>query len=298
MPKLAICSDLHLEFGTIELKNTESADVLILAGDICVARDIELAGANMYAQRKRAERYLAFFEQVSKEFPKVVYIMGNHEHYHGDFKYTYDILKTALGHLENVHVLEKEVLVIDDVTIIGATVWTDMNGSDPTTLREMPHMMNDFHGVDNSNNMIQRKVPLYHYDDETKVQTVTSHKYKDYPSKFSPKDAVEDFNKALDYINHVVYDRADQKFVVVTHHCPSEQSVHDKYKGDILMNGGFRSNCDDFISYRPQIKLWMHGHTHEDFDYVLGETRVVCNPRGYVNHENRAGYFQLKYIDV
>ena len=64
------------------------------------------------------------------------------------------------------------------------------------------------------------------------------------------------------------------------------------------MNGGFRSNCDDFISYRPQIKLWMHGHTHEDFDYVLGETRVVCNPRGYVNHENRAGYFQLKYIDV
>ena len=96
----------------------------------------------------------------------------------------------------------------------------------------------------------------------------------------------------------MVYDRADQKFVVVTHHCPSEQSVHDKYKGDILMNGGFRSNCDDFISYRPQIKLWMHGHTHEDFDYVLGETRVVCNPRGYVNHENRAGYFQLKYIDV
>jgi Icc-related predicted phosphoesterase len=296
--KIALGSDLHLEFGTIELKNTDSADVLVLAGDICVARDIELASANMYAQRKRAERYMEFFEQVSKEFPKVVYIMGNHEHYHGDFKYTYGILKGATAHLENFHVLEKETLVIDDVTIIGATLWTDMNGSDPDTLRQMPHMMNDFHGVDNSNNMIQRKVPLYHYDDETKVQTVISHKYKDYPSKFSPKDAVEDFNKALDYINHVVYDRADQKFVVVTHHCPSEQSVHDKYKGDILMNGGFRSNCDDFISYRPQIKLWMHGHTHEDFDYVLGETRVVCNPRGYVGHENRAGYFQLKYIDV
>jgi hypothetical protein len=25
---------------------------------------------------------------------------------------------------------------------------------------------------------------------------------------------------------------------------------------------------------------------------------VVCNPRGYVGHENRAGYFQLKYIDL
>jgi len=296
--KIALGSDLHLEFGGIELKNTESADVLVLAGDICVARDIELASANMYAQRKRAERYLAFFEQVSKEFPKVVYIMGNHEHYHGDFKYTYDILKTALGHLENVHVLEKETLVINDVTIIGATVWTDMNGSDPTTLREMPHMMNDFHGVDNSNNMIQRKVPLYHYDDETKVQTVTSHKYKDYPSKFSPKDAVEDHDKALDYISHVVAERAEEKFVVVSHHCPSEQSVHDKYRADTIMNGGFRSDLDDFISYRPQIKLWCHGHTHEEFDYVLGETRVVCNPRGYVGHEPRAGYFQLKYLEV
>jgi hypothetical protein len=64
------------------------------------------------------------------------------------------------------------------------------------------------------------------------------------------------------------------------------------------MNGGFYSDLDDFIAYRPQIRLWMHGHTHEDFDYTIGTTRVVCNPRGYVGHENRAGYFQLKYIDL
>jgi len=295
--RVAIGSDLHLEFGPIELYNTDSADVLILAGDICVARDIELMNSNLKAQRSRAERYIAFFEQVSKEFAKVVYVMGNHEHYHGDFKYTYGILKNALGHLENVHILEKDVLVVDDVTIIGATVWTDMNGSDSVTLREMPHIMNDFHGVDNSNHMIQRKVPLYHYDDVAKTQTVT-YKIKESAGKFKPEHAVEDHNKALDYINHVVAERADQKFVVVSHHCPSEQSVHAKYRADTIMNGGFRSNLDDFIAYRPQIKLWCHGHTHEDFDYVLGETRVVCNPRGYVNHENRAGYFELKYIEV
>ena len=35
--KVAYCSDLHLEFAPISLKNTEGADVLILAGDICMA---------------------------------------------------------------------------------------------------------------------------------------------------------------------------------------------------------------------------------------------------------------------
>jgi predicted phosphodiesterase len=38
--KIAICSDIHLEFGDINLQNTENADVLILGGDICVAADI------------------------------------------------------------------------------------------------------------------------------------------------------------------------------------------------------------------------------------------------------------------
>jgi len=38
--KVAVCSDLHLEFGPISLENTEGADVLILSGDICVAKDL------------------------------------------------------------------------------------------------------------------------------------------------------------------------------------------------------------------------------------------------------------------
>ena len=296
--KIALGSDLHLEFGTIELKNTEAADVLVLAGDICVARDIELMNNNFYSQRVRAERYLAFFEQVSKEFPKVVYVMGNHEHYHGDFAYTYGILKKATEHLDNFYLLEKETLVVDDVTFIGATVWTDMNDSDTTTLHVMPRMMNDFHGVDNSLRMISRQVPLYDDGEYNVDRKITGYKTKESPSRFSPQDAVDDHNKALDYINHVTAERANEKFVVISHHCPSEQSVHDKYRADTVMNGGFRSNLDDFICYRPQIKLWCHGHTHEEFDYVLGETRVVCNPRGYIGHENRADYFQLKYIDV
>jgi predicted phosphodiesterase len=27
--------------------------------------------------------------------------------------------------------------------------------------------------------------------------------------------------------------------------------------------------------------LWIHGHTHDPFDYEINGTRVICNPRGY-----------------
>ena len=40
--KIALCSDLHLEFEDIDLKNTESAEVLILSGDIMLAEDLHI----------------------------------------------------------------------------------------------------------------------------------------------------------------------------------------------------------------------------------------------------------------
>ena len=104
--------------------------------------------------------------------------------------------------------------------------------------------------------------------------------------------------KSMDYINHVISEQADKNYVVVGHHCPSFKSVHPKYAHDKIMNGAFASDLDDFIAYRPQIRLWTHGHTHEPFDYMIGETRVVCNPRGYSGREHRADSFKLQYLEV
>ena len=64
------------------------------------------------------------------------------------------------------------------------------------------------------------------------------------------------------------------------------------------MNGAYSSRLDQFILDNPQIKLWTHGHTHEEFDYMIGSTRVVCNPRGYINYEDRADEFKLKYVEI
>jgi hypothetical protein len=102
----------------------------------------------------------------------------------------------------------------------------------------------------------------------------------------------------MSYIKNVVQGMHDEKFVVVGHHAPSKQSTHPKYQNDQLMNGGYSSDLSEFILDHPQIKLWTHGHTHDPFDYMIGETRIVCNPRGYGGHDPQADVFELKYLDI
>ena len=74
--------------------------------------------------------------------------------------------------------------------------------------------------------------------------------------------------------------------VVITHHAPSFMSVNDRYKGDTLMNGGYASELGEFILDHENIKLWCHGHMHDPVDYMIGTTRIVANPRGYVGQED------------
>lgn len=288
--KIAVMSDVHLEFGQLKVTNDEGARVLILSGDICVAKDLmeyDEQKKEMGFSFAKSDRYHDFFQECCALYQDVVYVAGNHEHYHGDFVDTYKDLKKHLAYLKNLHVLDKETVILDDVTFIGSTLWTDMNKRDPITLHMISRMMNDFRIVDNSNRMVTFKT----FDDDGHPT------FRERVAKFSPEDAVEEHDKCLAYIKHV-YDNTEGTVVVVGHHTPSPQSCHPKYRDDREMNGGYHSDLSEFILDRPRIKLWTHGHTHEDFDYMIGQTRVVCNPRGYINYEDRADSFQIKVFEV
>ena len=102
----------------------------------------------------------------------------------------------------------------------------------------------------------------------------------------------------MSYIQSVVDSDATKKYVVVGHHAPTPLSIHEKYKKEYYMNGGYHSDLSEFILDRPQIVLWTHGHMHDPCDYMMGETRVVCNPRGYKGHDPQANLFQLKFLDI
>jgi len=283
--KIAVCSDIHLEFGTISLENTEGANVLILGGDICVAKDLNKRDEYAIMDRfGRSEAWHQFFQECCARFPHVIYIVGNHEHYHGDFRDTIKHLRDKLGYLVNLHILDKQMVQLGGVSFIGGTLWTNMNKEDPITLLHMTGMMNDFRCVMNSNRVVNFK------DHEGKFATRIA--------KFSPDDTVVDHKEMLDYIRIMIEGKFDQKFVVVGHHAPSKASTHPRYADEVIMNGGYSSDLSEFIMDHPQIKLWTHGHTHEDFDYVIGSTRIVCNPRGYDAYEDRADNFKLKFVEI
>lgn len=272
--KIAVCSDLHLEFGDLDLTNDENAEVLILSGDILVAADL-VSGTVLPVTnnvQERADRYNAFIARCCERFPEVIMVAGNHEHYHGDFATTHDIINKAFADLENFNYLDKEFMAIKGVLFFGGTLWTDMNGEDPITMSRMHGTMNDY------------------------VQTKNTG--PNAGGKLLPQDTVEEhyaFRRELD----LVLERfPDMSVVVVGHHAPSKASTHPRYKTEYYMNGAYSTNLDNFILDRRQIKLWTHGHTHEPFDYMIGTTRVVCNPRGYINYETSADNFVLKYWEV
>lgn len=293
--KIAVASDIHLEFGDLNITNDSQADVLILSGDILVAKDITQRDPyGVMGPEYRSNRFHDFMQRCAVEFPHVIYVLGNHEHYNGDFATTEKHLKDVLSYLDNVYLLEKEIKIIDDVTFIGGTLWTDMNNGDQLTLYHMKSMMNDFVCVQNSDRVVNYKA----YEQINGVDNRERPIFKERVARFSPEDAFEDHAKMKGYIQQVVEGKPDQKFVVVGHHAPSRMSTHQRYANDTIMNGGYSSNMDEFIQDHPQIKLWTHGHTHHPFDYVIGQTRVVCNPRGYVNYEARADEWELMTVDI
>lgn len=300
--KISIGSDIHLEFGKLTLKNKDGADVLVLAGDICCARDLY----DLEFESNKSKALHDFFYQTCQEFDHVIYVMGNHEHYDYDFAFTAAHLKQCLGYISNLHILDKETFTLGDVTFVGSTLWTDMNGEDEDTLYMVAHRMNDFRLIKNSNRMSTRNVPLYLKDehtgqyvkDEKGYYINNGYKVKEEPSRFSTQDSVEEHKKCLEFIKQSTEFDKEHKFVVVGHHCPSRLSVHPRYAHDTQMNGAYQSDLNDFILERPQIKLWIHGHTHEQFDYMIGSTRIVCNPRGYEGYEDSAEYFSIKTIEV
>lgn len=306
--KIAVASDLHLEFNGITFYNIEGADVLVLAGDICVAQHFT-DGKPTYRQLYSKE-YREFFDHVCKEFPHVIYVMGNHEHYSGDFAKSFLILREHLDY-GNLHILDRQSFQLEDITFICGTLWTDMNKEDPLTLMHTKTAMNDFREVVNSSRMITRKVPLYQENplwthdgknggfyskDDNGANILIGYKDKPEPARFSPEDSVVEHHRMKSYID--IASRDKDKVVVVSHHAPSDQSIAYYYSQDRLMNGAFRSQLDEFIEQRPQIKLWIHGHTHTNFDYMIGETRVVCNPRGYDGYEAIADTFKLQYVEL
>ena len=115
------------------------------------------------------------------------------------------------------------------------------------------------------------------------IRALSGFSYKDSQGnyrKFRANDSHAIHIESRDYILKTAKN-FDGPVVVVTHHGPFYESIHEYYKDDYAMNGGFSSNLDYIIQDLGNVKLLCHGHTHHSFDYMKEHIRVVCNPFGY-----------------
>jgi Icc-related predicted phosphoesterase len=270
--RVSVISDLHLDFADLTLPG---GDVLIISGDLCEAKSIQKAEYNpnmVLLEFERADRrpdrfYRFLEEECSRKYRETIMVMGNHEHYGFKYHKTYDHIKHQLP--SNVHLLENETYELDGVTFLGATLWTDMNRGDEITLWQMKSMMNDYR----------------------QITAKTNGNY----FRLQPERTVADHHATMDYFKKTLTEHRDtgrtNPVVVVTHHAPTKLSVKPRYQNDTIMNGAYSSDLSEFILDHPEIKFWTHGHTHDNFDYMIGECRIICNPRGYKGYEQQAEVF-------
>jgi len=249
MTKIGFCSDIHLEFGPITLLNKDNIDLLILAGDICTPH---LWGKNHNnSMRRIKDEQLAFFRSVSDQFPYTLYIPGNHEHYHGDVTKTDEIIAAEMP--VNISTSNYLTAQFDGFGIVATTLWTDFNGGNPYDFMSANMGMNDF-----------RLVKL----DGT---------------RFRAEDAFLYHQKALNKMDEDL-PKIQGKKIVVTHHLPSYQAIAPGFR-DSRLNSAYASNLDAFME-KHEIDYWIHGHSHTPLDMMVGNTRLLRNPRGYVGHEH------------
>ncbi len=259
--RLRILSDLHLRHHpppeVTEPSGTDSppADIVVLAGDI-----------------HRGTEGLRWARRTFPEVP-VVYVAGNHEYYDRYLDATLPALERAGSPLfetrrqgasaRGTYVLERASVTIGDVRILGCTFWTGFElfqGQWAQAVKACRANMDDYERI----HLLRARRPL------------------------RPRDTARDHHTAVRWLRKQFDEQPGpsiRKTVVVTHHPPSVRSVDPRY-ADSLTSAAFVARQDRLVR-GSGAALWVHGHVHASFDYRLGETRVVANPRGH-DGENRS----------
>jgi len=199
----------------------------------------------------------------------IVYVPGNHEFYGTRRSETLRLLRLA-GKQTDVQILDEDELVFeqDGVRFLGCTLWTDFllfeEANKITAMSDGQMFLNDFRVIQEEDNQ-----------------------------RFTPARSIELHEHSLAWLKVKLDEPFNGKMVVVTHHLPSARSVVERFK-DSLLSACFASELGYLFG---KMDIWIHGHTHDNLDYVANGTRVICNPRGYVtNRGAENSHFNPKLV--
>jgi len=248
--KIAIYSDIHLERQSFSPgSGAQTADVVVLAGDIGEGT------TGLYWARDH-------FKNQS-----IVMVLGNHEFYGGrDFE-AFVVEARSTAERLRIHLLENDAVTIQGVRFLGATMWTDFQLFDPPP--------QEFRRLKEA---AQRSVK--DYGPGQIVLAAVAADGLGAIGALDPDATIQRHWLSRRWLEQALAHGDPAKTVVVTHHCPSLQSIPPQFRSGAasVFSPTYASNLERIGG---SCALWIHGHVHESADFDMGGTRVVCNPLGY-----------------
>jgi Icc-related predicted phosphoesterase len=196
----------------------------------------------------------------------VLYVAGNHEGYHECWEDMQEEIRDRARNT-SVRFLERDSADFGGVRFLGCTLWTDycLLGT---------HLQRQ--ALENAQRSLR---------DHRVIRTRSG-------ERFLPEDALRDHKRSSAWLCEELCRPYDGKTIVVTHHGPHPLSVHPRYGDDNVTNAAFVSDLTELVR---RADYWFHGHVHDNFDYRVGNCRVVANPRGYPR--NRHSVTSVKALE-
>jgi len=262
---IRVASDLHLEqfYG----KDIYAVEVHILPHDPRDEDSILVLAGDISS---KPDQLCMFLKCIEPRFQHIVYVPGNHEYYRHDMAVLNNNVSEHLKqHFTKVSAALGEVKCfdIDGIRFICGTYWSD-GGETPLDRFNVSRGLWDFEIISNLG------------------------------EKFTVEDMVDLHKTMKSDVQAFLEMPTDKLKVVVTHHMPSYRLCHPRFGNDI--NGGFASKSDNLLVGENSPDIWIHGHTHDTIDMALFDTRIVCNPRGYIRETNASAHnsYGAKFIEA
>jgi predicted phosphodiesterase len=269
MVNIQIISDLHLEFRGHNFKKLikPSAPILCLLGDICSC------GTN-----DDWNVYTSFIKYISPQFKHIIHIPGNHEYY--SYNKVINANNTICSidkkirkfskTIPNMYFLNNNTISITldkkKYVFIGTTLWS---GVEPNAKKYVEDTMNDYESI--------------YYTNEKPKTELEKNKWSPV-RKFNINDMSKLHIKSVKYINsELTKTNPSDNVIILTHHKiyrsrPLSNFISHAYETDLFPK---------IIKPQPNLKLLAYGHTHVKDDILISNTRVVSNPKGYINQHTK-----------